>query len=380
MLLLTGAFALALLGIVGFLSWRSTVSQKRWSRLVAVETKAVAALDGIVRAQNAFYTRFIAGQTPASRYRAVQQLLQDESLSRIDTVALGARVRAFHDVIEEPAPRREDIDATSRAIVADARRIIDERNAEIARQVPALERDAPTMMWTGFAIAWIVVVLSFAAVRTTIDNVVKPIEEISAAARRIAARDLSARAPVKGDEEIAALGEAINHMAAELKSHARTDELTGLPNFRAFSEHIDAALLRADRYPERIGILVLDLDRFKKYNDTFGHAAGNEALRRVAATIAATVRNVDYAARYGGEEFAVVAPQVDAATLVRIAERIRSNIEALPPPPDGSAVTVSIGAAIYPDDARDRDLLFQTADARLYEAKKAGRNCVVGPT
>lgn len=378
-MLLTGAFALALLAIVGFLSWRATVAQKRWMRLVDVETRAVAALDEIIRAQNAFHARFTAGLEPASRYRVVVQLLNDESLSRIDTVSLRARVRAFGEVIAEQSPRREDVDATSRAIVGDARRLIEERKNEIARQLPSLERDTSGMMWTGFAVAWIVVVLSFAAVRTTIDNVVRPIEQISDAARRIANRDLSARAPVKGDEEIAALGIAINHMADELKSHARTDELTGLPNFRAFSERIDAALLRADRYPERIGVLVLDLDRFKKYNDTFGHAAGNDALRRVAQTIAKTVRSVDYAARYGGEEFAVVAPQVDAATLIMVAERIRANIEALPAPPDGSAVTVSIGAAIYPDDARDRDALFQAADARLYEAKNGGRNRVVGP-
>lgn len=132
-------------------------------------------------------------------------------------------------------------------------------------------------------------------------------------------------------------------------------------------------------YPERFGVLVLDLDRFKKYNDTFGHLAGNDALRRVAQTIRETVRTVDFAARYGGEEFAVIVPQVDAAALTVIAERVRTNIEALPAPPDGSSVTVSIGAAIYPDDARDREALFQAADARLYQAKEQGRNRVVAP-
>ena len=166
-------------------------------------------------------------------------------------------------------------------------------------------------------------------------------------------------------------------MADELKARARTDDLTGLPNFRAFTERITAELERADRYPEAFGVLVLDLDRFKKYNDTYGHLAGNEALRRVAQTIRDTVRAVDFPARYGGEEFAVVVPQVDGPSLIAIAERIRANIEKLPAPADGATVTVSIGAALYPADGNDRESLFRTADERLYEAKNAGRNRVV---
>ena len=167
-------------------------------------------------------------------------------------------------------------------------------------------------------------------------------------------------------------------MADELKARARTDDLTGLPNFRAFTERITGELDRADRYPESFGVLVLDLDRFKKYNDEFGHLAGNGALRRVAQTIRETVRAVDFPARYGGDEFAVIVPQVDAALLAMIAERIRANIEHLPAPKDGAPVTVSIGAALYPQDGVDRETLFRTADERLYAAKAAGRNRVVG--
>jgi diguanylate cyclase (GGDEF)-like protein len=219
--------------------------------------------------------------------------------------------------------------------------------------------------------------VSFAAVQTTLRKVVKPIEELSSAADRIAAGDLSARAPVAGDHEIATLGVAFNRMADELKARARTDDLTGLPNFRAFTERINAELERADRYPGPFGVLVLDLDRFKKYNDNYGHLAGNDALRRVALTIRETVRAVDFAARYGGEEFAVIVPQVDAIALGAIAERVRANIERLPAPKDGAPVTVSIGAALYPHDGADRETLFRTADERLYEAKAAGRNRVV---
>jgi diguanylate cyclase (GGDEF)-like protein len=377
-LLLTGAFAVALFAISFGLSWRARLTQERWTRLISVETKAAAALEELVRAQNGFHARYLAGQESADRYRLVTQLLRDESLEHVENMAaLRGRVKAFRALLGDPAARREDLDATSQAIVTDAQQIIAARKREIAQQLPALERETSDMMSSGLSVAWILMLLSFAAVQVTLRKVVQPIEELSAAADRVAGGDLSARAPVAGDHEIATLGVAFNRMADELKARARTDELTALPNFRAFRERIDAELERADRYPERFGVLVLDLDRFKKYNDTYGHSAGNDALRRVSQSMRETIRAVDFAARYGGEEFAVIVPQVDRAALVAIAERVRANIESLPAPAAGAKVTVSIGAAIYPDDARDRDALFQAADARLYEAKEGGRNRVV---
>ena len=377
-LLLTAAFALALFGITFGLTWRAKQAQERWTRLISVESRAVSGLEELIRAQNGFHARLSAGQASPQRYRLVMQLLGDDALARIDTGTLNARIRAFRQIINEPSPRTEDVDATSAAVVEEAQAIIAVRKEEIARQLPALERESRFMMSSGLAVAWILALIIFAVVQTTLRAVVRPIEELSSAADRIAAGDLTARAPVAGDHEIATLGVAFNHMADELKARARTDELTALPNFRAFRERIDAELERADRYPEAFGILVLDLDRFKKYNDTYGHSAGNDALQRVSKTIRETVRAVDFAARYGGEEFAVIVPQVDAVALAAIAERVRANIEALPAPAGGSTVTVSIGSAMYPVDARDREALFRVADERLYEAKHLGRNRVVG--
>ena len=376
-LLLTGAFTLALFAIAFGLSWRARLAQQRWTRLIAIETRAVATLEELVRAQNGFRARFLNAQEPPERYRVVEQLLGDDSLDRIDLGVLHARVDAFRTIINEPAPLAADVESTSALIVAEAQQIVAARKQEIGRQLPALERETTSMMSSGLAVAWIVALLGFAAVQITLRKVVRPIEELSVAADRVAAGDLTARAPVAGDHEIATLGVAFNRMADELKARARTDDLTGLPNFRAFRERIDAELDRADRYPERFGVLVLDLDRFKKYNDSYGHLAGNDALRRVARSIRETVRAVDFPARYGGEEFAVIVPQVDGPSLAAIAERVRVNIEKLPAPPDGSVVTVSIGAALFPDDGGDREALFRTADERLYEAKRAGRNRVV---
>jgi diguanylate cyclase (GGDEF)-like protein len=368
-LALTGAFAVVLVAITFGLSWRAKVSQERWSRLIGVETEAIATLEELIRAQNAFrggQALRLSGQAgvPVVHYRVVTQLLHNESLATIDTTALRARMFEF-----ESAPD----DDTSAAVVREAQRIIEARKREIARALPELERDTHAMMASGLAVAWILVVLCFAGAQTTLRKVVRPLEELSASADRIAAGDLTARAPVAGDHEIYRLGTAFNRMADELKARARTDDLTALPNFRAFRERIDLEIERASRYPESFGMLVLDLDRFKKFNDTHGHLAGNDALQRVSCVIRETVRAVDFAARYGGEEFAVIVPEIDLASLSAIAERIRANVEAL------GDLTVSIGAALFPQDGKDAEALFNAADGRLYAAKSGGRNRVVVP-
>jgi diguanylate cyclase (GGDEF)-like protein len=365
---MTAAFALVLFAITFGLSWRARASQQRWSRLIGVETEAIASLEELIRAQNGFRAR-------GGDYRVVEQLLRSDT----DNGLLRARVKAFATLAREPNPRAEDLDATSVAVVQEAQRLIDQHKREIARTLPELESDTDAMMSSGLAVAWIIVVLSFAAAQVTLHKVVRPLEELSAAADRIASGDLTARAAVAGDHEISQLSVALNGMADKLRAHARTDELTGLPNFRAFRERIDAEIERVARYPSAFGVLVLDLDHFKKYNDTFGHLAGNDALQRVAIVIRETVRSVDFPARYGGEEFAVIVPEVDVHALSVIAERIRTNIEALPKPLHGSTLTVSIGAALYPADGSVAETLFQAADERLYAAKHAGRNRVVIP-
>jgi diguanylate cyclase (GGDEF)-like protein len=376
-LLLTAAFAIALFAITFGLSWRAQVAQERWSRLVGVETRAIATLEELIRAQNAYRAHAAARST--ANYRVVSQLLESDSLSTIDTAALRRRMATFRMVLADGTSTPAEIDVESQRVVAEGQRIIDERKREIARQLPMLERETRELMSAGLAVAWILIICSFAAVQVTLRKVVRPIEDLSLAADRIAAGDLGARAPVAGDFEVARLAAAVNHMADELKAHARTDELTDLPNFRAFRERIDLEIERASRYPERFGVLILDLDRFKKYNDTYGHLAGNEALQRVAHVIREAVRTVDFPARYGGEEFAVIVPQIDGAALAAIAERIRESVEAMPAPAGGAMLTVSVGAAIYPDDGAAADALFRAADERLYAAKAGGRNRVVGP-
>ena len=374
---LTAVFAAALLLITFGLSWRAKQSQERWSHLISVETEAIARLEEVIRQQNGFFAN-LRDEEPSAveRYGAIEQLLDSRSLKAIDTSTLRVRIRAFRALIEQ-GDHRSALRTESVRIVEEAQRLIEAHKAEIEHQLPMLRRDANDMMLVGVAVAWIVGLLSFAVVKTTIRKVVRPVEDLAAAADRIAKGDVTARAPVGGDVEVAKLGVAFNRMADELNARARTDDLTALPNFRAFRERIDVEIARAVRYAQRFGVLVLDLDRFKQYNDRFGHLAGNDALQRVARVIRETVRAVDFPARYGVEEFAVIVPLADAGALARLAERIRANVESLAAPGDGAQVTISIGAAIHPADGASAEALFHTADERLYEAKRLGRNRVV---
>ncbi|HET7712398.1 MAG TPA: diguanylate cyclase [Thermoanaerobaculia bacterium] len=380
-LALTAVFACALVAIAFGLSWRAKVAHDRWSRIIAVEAEAIGVLEELIRAQNAFRTHYASSANAIARYRRVTQLLDSAALAGVDTRRLRGRVRAFEETLGEPSPRAVDLAATSDAIVTEASALAGQRKLAIRHQLPALRREAADIIPTGLAVAWIVILLSFAAAQMSLRKVVQPLEDLTDAADRIASGDLEARAPVAGDHEIAKLGVSFNRMADELRSRARVDELTSLPNFRAFRERLDAEIERAARYPCSFGVLVMDLDRFKKYNDDFGHLAGNSALQRVAAAMRRALRSVDFAARYGGEEFAVIAPEMDAQSLAAIAERVRASVAALPAPPDGAAVTVSIGGAVFPADGRSAETLFEVADQRLYDAKRRGRNCVViGPT
>jgi diguanylate cyclase len=384
---MTAGFAVALVAIAFGLSMQARSAQQRWTRIVSVETEAVAALEELIRAQNAFRRQVGVGDPRAvQKYATVRQLLDRPVLRTPEAERLRERVDSFErrlDAVDVRLKRASlgqvarELDGASVRVVTEARRLIDSHKQEIAGQLPRLERETRSMMITGLAVAWIVILLSFAAAKVTISRVVRPMEEISDAAQRIARGHTDAEVPVTGDYEVAVLGTALRKMANELRDRARTDELTGLPNFRAFRERIDEEINRSNRYGYDFGVLILDLDRFKQYNDRFGHLAGNDALQRVAKVFREALRRVDFPARYGGEEFAVVLPQSDIKTVGLVAERIRAGVEALPAPPGGSEVTVSIGGAIYPADGADVEALFQAADERLYRAKREGRNRVV---
>ena len=164
------------------------------------------------------------------------------------------------------------------------------------------------------------------------------------------------------------------------KLMAITDALTGLYNHRYFKQIFAQEMVRAKRYMKSLSIILLDIDNFKKYNDTFGHANGDVLLTSIGDIILKTIRSVDYAFRYGGEEFALILPETKLPSAVHVAERLRERIERetaeLLTDVCGSGVTVSAGVATYPDNGNQRKDLFAIADGLLYKAKELGKNKV----
>lgn len=401
---MTTLWAVMLLTITGVLSWRARSSERAFSYLVEVEVETISVLNDFIASQNGYRDQWIRGGTADGLpdrliplYETVVQVLERSRGVHVD----GSLRRSAEDYERElhrvagawsgsnSSERRALVDRLvdhSDRVQALANNLVEAKRREIASTMERLSRQARDTMWSSLAIAWIIAIFGFALARRTLQNVVRPVERLSAAAESIAEGNLDTRAPIGGDVEIRRLGESFNHMTAalldsrkELEARARTDDLTRLPNFRALGEALAQEIERANRYEQPFGVLVLDLDHFKKYNDTWGHLAGNEALQLTASAIKGVIRSVDFPARYGGEEFVVLIPRCDHQGLANTAERIRSAVESLPPIADRRRLTISIGGALYPYDGTDADELFANADRRLYHAKEGGRNRAVLP-
>lgn len=174
------------------------------------------------------------------------------------------------------------------------------------------------------------------------------------------------------------VGERVTHLRRRVGRFVQrsfTDRLTGLFNYDFLQAQVRYEIDRVRRYGGSCSILVLDLDHFKRFNDTHGHQAGNLLLRAMADCVRVEKRDSDFAARFGGEEFVVLVPG-EATDAVRLAERLRIAVSELELPqlgPDGR-VTVSIGVASFPDQATNAAELFERADQALYVAKGSGRN------
>ncbi|HWG02984.1 MAG TPA: diguanylate cyclase [Trebonia sp.] len=167
----------------------------------------------------------------------------------------------------------------------------------------------------------------------------------------------------------------------QLVLQARADAKTGLLNAATWEREASAEVARAVRTSSPLAVALLDLDRFKRINDTYGHLLGDEVLRNIAATMTQVLRDYDLAGRFGGEEFVMLLPQTRAVDAFRIAERVRSHIAQLPVHAEGTQervpVTVSIGvAALDAGSRRELSELMAAADAALYRAKASGRDQV----
>lgn len=170
---------------------------------------------------------------------------------------------------------------------------------------------------------------------------------------------------------------------ALLRAQATRDPLTGLHNRRFLEESLSLEQTRAKRHGTPIGLMVLDVDHFKRFNDTFGHDAGDALLRAMGRTIRSQVRKGDIPCRYGGEEFVIVLPEADLDITFARAEALRQAVSELQVTHDGQAlgpVTISIGVACYPRHGSNCRSVLKVADQALYAGKNAGRNRVMRPT
>jgi len=185
------------------------------------------------------------------------------------------------------------------------------------------------------------------------------------------------RARVESMLRIKALQDRINAKRRELEELSLTDDLTRLLNHRAMQKRVRDEFSRAQRYNDPLSLLMIDIDHFKAVNDTHGHQAGDRVLAALAATIAASVREIDVVARYGGEEFLVILPQTHFTGSLAVAERVWRAVGETAYEHNGKTLqlTVSIGVSFYPGKSVDgADRLIALADEALYQAKREGRN------
>ena len=181
---------------------------------------------------------------------------------------------------------------------------------------------------------------------------------------------------------LALVAKKISNSYRIIKTQSIMDALTGIPNRRSFSESIPHAFDRSKRENEPLSVIICDIDYFKKYNDTYGHSAGDKCLREVAQKIQSSLnRPSDFCARYGGEEFIVILRDTALDGAMSIANRIRSGVEEMQithiGSPPANVVTISLGVAVLEDRSMNSyEKLIQYADKALYSAKESGRNQV----
>jgi len=186
-------------------------------------------------------------------------------------------------------------------------------------------------------------------------------------------------ARVKSMLRIKELQVQLQRLVNHLELISTVDELTQLANRRSFNETIRLEFERSRRFRGNLSLIMIDIDRFKRVNDTYGHPFGDVVLRDVAFVVKSSVRRVDFVARYGGEEFAVLCPETSLENGALLAEKLRKNVEAHRTDADDGSVSVTISLGVSDCLAArplSPDELIRQADDALYEAKKAGRNRV----
>lgn len=201
--------------------------------------------------------------------------------------------------------------------------------------------------------------------------------EVADAGPEVMAYAAGRLAELFGAVQAAAIDELVSDRSRELEWLANTDALTGLYNVRFLREHLDHLLGVQKRYGHPFAVLLLDVDGLKRVNDAHGHAAGDDALKAVAAAMRETVRSIDTPVRMGGDEFCVLAPHQTASRARQLGERLGAAVERRPTRA-GGPVGVSIGVVSCPQHSVQGERLLELADMAMYRAKSAGELVAVG--
>jgi len=289
---------------------------------------------------------------------------------------------------DEAGPVVESTVPAAGRVVYGVRRLVGPSGGYLVATVPArlayraLDDARRRLLGFGVPALLLVLLVSFYAAR----NLLRPILLLSQAAQLLSEGDTAVSLPVRGNDELADLTRTFNEMAAKvrdarerLESLAITDALTHLYNRRHFQDTVEKEIRRSIRESRPLSLLLLDLDRFKQFNDQWGHTEGDAELTRVADVVQKNIRSTDSAFRYGGEELAVLLPSCPKVQALPVAEKIRAAVAVHPPRPSSGAAftTVSIGVATFPEDGEAVRALVDAADAALYAAKAQGRDRVV---
>jgi diguanylate cyclase (GGDEF)-like protein len=212
------------------------------------------------------------------------------------------------------------------------------------------------------------------------EYIARPIRHLSRAAKELGSGHFNIKKMDRHySDEIGDLARTFYEMAGKLEREVCFDALTGLHTRNVFLIRLVQECSLSRRHNSHLAVLMLDVDYFKKVNDTHGHVVGDQVLRHIATILSGQARGGDCLARYGGEEFVVLLPETQRQGALHVAEKIRSRVEAeacVLPNGTTITITVSIGMAQFPEDSGDHTLLIELADQAMYEAKQKGRNSV----
>ncbi len=305
-----------------------------------------------------------------------------EAVTYSDSIIASAGLHGDGDVSHEVEQFEDSVDAFGRALAAvyDDVRVENENTHSVAL---ADLRRSDNLSLAGLGLS---IICAMVGIYIINKSLVTSMNRLASGALRLASGDRSHRIEVRIPHELVNVAEAFNVMTEQMLAQEKaieraaiTDGLTGLFDRREFDRILADELRRGTRYGTVVSLAIGDVDHFKKFNDTYGHQAGDDVLKSVARTLRATVRDVDRVFRFGGEEFVLLLPESDAAGALQTAERVRAAVEeSVVVLADGARarVSISIGVATYPVHGATPESLLKNADAALYESKAKGRNRV----